>query len=93
MAVAKAVTVSAVVYATTPNGVATLAGYSLRETAGSAAACRIRETDGSGKILATVALASGASETKWFGPQGLVCNGPLYFEKVSGTVEGAVFHG
>lgn len=94
MAAAESVTTSGVVYAVTSHGVARYFGFSLRETAGSAAVCRVREGSVTGKILDTVGLAALGSARQWYGDDGgIICNGDLYFEKVSGTVEGAVFHG
>lgn len=93
MAAAVSVTVSAIVYDTPANGAARYYGHALRETAGSTAVCRVREGGASGKILDTIALAANASASQWYGDSGIVCNGDLYFEKVSGTVEGAILHG
>lgn len=76
-------------------------GITIRETAGAAAIVRIREgtINGSlavatgGRILDTISLLANESCREWYGPQGKFCNGDLYYEKVSGAVEGSVFHG
>lgn len=75
-------------------------GITVRETAGAAAVVRIREgtfsnagvVASTGRILDTIALAANASLSEWYGPQGKFCNGDIYYEKVSGAVEGAVFY-
>lgn len=66
-------------------------GYSVRETAGAAASFRVREASVTGTILESRALAPNESLGEWFGPQGKLCNSTvLYYEKVSGTIEGSV---
>lgn len=75
-------------------GVCTYYGFSLRETSGSATAtCRVRETGASGKILDTIQLVAAESAREYYAPQGIRCDGDLYFELVSGAVEGSIRHG
>lgn len=92
-----AVTVSAAVKAagttTSVKNNAVYFGYSLRETAGVTAVVRIRTGGSSGKILDTVALAANESARECYLPQGLMAEDGIYFEKVSGTVEGSIRHG
>lgn len=71
-------------------GAATLLGYTLRETAGGTAVVRLRDGN-AGTHLATVSLAASESTRDWFGPSGVAAATKVYYEKVSGTVEGAVF--
>lgn len=68
-------------------------GFTLRETAGATAVCRIRTGGASGKILDTISLAANESTADDYLPQGLMAEDGIYFEKVSGTVEGSVRHG
>jgi hypothetical protein len=68
-----------------------LLGFALRETAGAAAVVRLRDVDGAGAILTTISLAPGESVRDWFGPGGLAVATRIYYEKVSGTIEGAVY--
>lgn len=75
--------VSALIY----TGVGTLDGWSLRETAGAAAAWRIR--DGltvAGRILAVGSLPASTSDTVW--EFDMHFSQGLYFEVVAGTIEG-----
>lgn len=68
-----------------------LMGWSVRETAAAVASFRIREGGSGGKILASVGLVASASSQQWLGPQGVGGDGVLYYEKVAGTIEGAVW--
>lgn len=71
-----------------------LAGWTLRETAGAAAAIRLRDgTDTSTlrNVLATIALAADASVAHWALPAGISYSFGLYAEVVTGAVEGAVY--
>lgn len=66
-------------------------GFSLRETAGSAAVVRIRAAGViTGDILDTVSLLGNESAREWYGPQGIKSRAGLYVEIVSGTVEGSI---
>lgn len=69
-------------------------GFSLRETAGSTAVVRIRDSGVvGGTILDTVAFTANASVREWYGNGGIHVRGGLYVEIVSGTVEGSIRHG
>lgn len=90
-AFAKSVTASVEVAGSVQN---TYFGFAIRESSGGASAVfRVREDNASGKILDTIALAQGEAASAWYGPQGIWCDGPLYFELVSGSVEGSIRHG
>lgn len=67
-------------------------GFTLRETAGAAAVVRIFDDPDSanGTLLDTVALAANASLSKHYGPQGIRAQQGVWFELVSGAVEGSV---
>lgn len=71
------------------SGPATLAGFSIRETAGSTAVVRIRDgiTD-TGPIIETIRLAANAYERE--GHMAVSCATGVFVEVVSGTIEGAV---
>jgi hypothetical protein len=69
-------------------------GYSLRETAGAAAVVRIYDnTAASGTILDTVALAANESAREYYPSPGIRVENGLYFQVVSGTVEGSLREG
>ena len=72
-----------------------LAGYSIRETSGTASAVvRIRDGfDNTGDILLTISLTAAESTRDWFMPGGIAFTIGCYLEVVSGAVEGAVFLG
>jgi hypothetical protein len=72
-----------------------LAGYSVRETSGTAAAV-LRLRDGEdvsdpGNILITISLSAGESTRDWYLPLGVSFTAGLYVEIVSGAIEGAAF--
>lgn len=71
----------------------TFCGYSLRETAGSAAVVRVWDnaSAASGTLLATIGLAASASETKYFGEEGIRAENGVFLQTVSGAVEGCVY--
>lgn len=68
-------------------------GFSVRETAGSTAVFRVRTGGPTGDILDTVSLVANESARENYLPQGLRAYDGLYFELVSGAVEGAIRHG
>ena len=74
-----------------------LMGFSCRASAGSAAVAAFNikhaATGAAGIQLVSVELAANASNTEWFGPQGLDCetNG-LSIEVVAGTVDCTLFY-
>lgn len=69
-----------------------LLGFSMRESGGVAAAVvRLRDGAVGGAILATVSLAVGESVRDWFGDRGVNVPTGIFFELVSGAVEGAVY--
>lgn len=70
------------------------AGWSLRETTGTAAAvCRFHDgANVATEVLATVALASAASAIYRYDGQGVECaTGRIFLEIVSGSIEGVVY--
>lgn len=73
---------------------AKLLGWSLRESAASAAAAsaNIREGSASGDIIAVIELAADGSETVWFGDDGVVAYGGIYFDAVAGEITGVVYY-
>lgn len=73
------------------DGVNKFYGGTVRETAGAAAYFYIREGSATGKILWAVALAANGSQTVWF-DDGLVVNGAIYEDTVSGAYAGSIFH-
>lgn len=72
---------------TNPN--VTYMGFTLAETAGGTAKVRVRQASASGTILDTIPMAAGEGVADYY-PQGIRCDGDLYIEIVSGTVEGSV---
>lgn len=72
-----------------------VAGYSIRETTGAAAAVvRIRDGfDATGDLLLTIALPAAGSAVEWFMPGGIAFTVGCFLEVVSGAVEGAVHLG
>lgn len=82
--------VSAASAGSEPNKPRVYYGFSFRETTGSAGAVfRIRTGGASGDI----SLAAGESARHDYSPGGIDARDGIYFELVSGTVEGAVRHG
>ena len=82
------------VTAGTVNGVKTqlsYLGYSFRASV--AAVVRVRQGTISGPILSDFAIVINDSKEAWYGPQGKACNGDIFVEVVSGTVEGVVHYG
>lgn len=75
-------------------GPGVLRGYSLRETTGTAPAVfRIHGgLDAFAPVIAVVSLVAGESVRDWFGESGVRTRNGLYFELVTGTVEGSVWH-
>lgn len=73
------------------SGPVTFFGFTCRETAAGSAVFRLRDGTVTGTILEVVSLASGESSGDWYGPQGLVVSsGSIYYQLVSGAVEGSV---
>jgi hypothetical protein len=71
-----------------------LAGVALRETAGAAAVVRVRDGfDANGDLILPIALAANASILEWFLPGGISYTAGLFFEVVSGAVEGCLYTG
>lgn len=66
-------------------------GYTVRETAGATAALNIRIGSASGKIIAAITLLANTSQTVWF-DDGLIVNGAIYEDTVSGAYAGSIFH-
>lgn len=68
-------------------------GFGLRETAGATGVVRIRAGSVTGTILDTIAFAANQSVAAWYGPDGIHCDGDLYCEVASGTIEGSIRYG
>lgn len=84
---ARQLTGASVLLATGPG---TLAGWSFRETAAAVAAWRLRDgTTVSGEVLAVGSLPSAGSDTRQ--DVDVHFSTGLFFEVVSGTIEGAVW--
>jgi hypothetical protein len=68
-------------------------GWNFTETTGAAAA-KVRLWSGAsstGTLLLSLGLAAGASASQWTTGPGVLADGGVYLEVVSGSVEGAVF--
>lgn len=71
-----------------------LLGWSIGESAGSAAVASLIIRDGvsaSGAILAVIELAADASVTQSVGPAGIPFTDGLYVDRVTGSTQGAVW--
>lgn len=70
----------------------TLAGYSIRETSGAAAAVvQLWDSGTNGNLIYTVRLAASESTSDWFMPLGIGFVHGLSVVIVSGAVEGAIY--
>ena len=76
-------------------GSLTLFGVDVRESNGTPAVAtvRIRENTASGQILSNIELAADKSDWRWWGPQGLRCDGDIFVEVVTGVVEVVIHWG
>ena len=73
-----------------------LVGWSLRAITGAVTVTFADSRDNSGDIFATIELAAGASDTRWFGPGGVSFGDGLYVQvstTTSGVIQGAVWLG
>lgn len=72
---------------------ARLAGWSIREAAGTPAAAtvRLRKAAVGGDIVAVIRLAASGAETVVFSDDFLSCEGGCFVEVVAGTVEGVLY--
>lgn len=70
-----------------------LMGWSVGESDGTPAVASflLKQGGASGKVVAVVELAANGSNNAWFGPNGVVIDGDLYFDIVGGTVQGSVY--
>lgn len=70
-----------------------LCGWSVRETAGATATGRFWSsgTIGQGEIVGGVSLAANAAETQWLGDSGVLCEGGLSYDVLSGAVDLVVY--
>lgn len=75
------------------NGPGLLTGWSFRETSGAGVATiRIFDGGGAGGLLvATIQLASTASDHEAFGDSGPLCRGGISVVSVAGTWEGTIY--
>ena len=71
-----------------------LFGWSVRNPSGSVAAVMdlYDGTDSTGVPVFTINLATAASDSKWFGPNGIQMNNALYANVTAGEVKGSVFY-
>jgi len=73
-----------------------LVGWSLRAITGAVTVTLSDSRDSTGEIFATIELAAGASDTRWFGPGGISFGDGLYVlvsTTTGGVVQGAVWLG
>lgn len=73
-----------------------LLGWSLRESAGTAAVATVFIRDGtttSGDIRAVIELNGDQSTTMWFGPEGVMCAAGIFVHRSAGSTEGVVYFG
>lgn len=70
-----------------------LVGWSIRESTGSAVATvELEGNQGTGDPhVGEIQLASGASETKFLGDEGVLCEGGLNLHVIAGSVSGCVY--
>lgn len=74
----------------------TLFGWSLRESAATAAVATVlirNGTDATGDIVCPIELNGDESTTMWFGPHGIRMDTGIFFDRVAGTITGSVFVG
>lgn len=68
-------------------------GFSCHETAAAVATAVIRDgTSVNGTPIAYISLAAAGGQTQWFGPQGIVCPGGIFLDRVTGTTEFTVWY-
>ncbi len=65
-------------------------GFSVRETAGAAASFRLRDGTVTGNILESVGLAANQSTGDYYENGIIAETGQIYYEKITGTIEGCV---
>lgn len=91
--IAVAVSTDAVAYDVGAGG-CTLYGWSVVQTSGAAGRFQLRVDSASGAVLADEwCVATNGRSQQWYGPQGVRCQGDLWFENVSGTFAGVVYVG
>jgi hypothetical protein len=72
-----------------------LMGWSAGESAGSPAVATAVIRDGtstSGTPVAIINLAASGGQAVWLGPQGIVCSGGIFLDRVTGTSTFTVFY-
>lgn len=77
---------------TNPEHSRRIKGITVNETNNAAACVSIRETDASGKVLIVVRLLANTSQTIWFDGKGLICNGDVWEENVTGAYSGSLYY-
>lgn len=65
-------------------------GFSLRETAGSSALVRIRDSGISGNILDEIPMGANEGVSDYYGVIPLMSTGLVYMELALGSVEGSI---
>jgi len=77
-------------------GAGRLVGWSVRAITGAVTVTLSDSRDGTGEIFATIEIAAGASDTRWFGPGGISFGDGLYVlvsTTTGGVIQGAVWLG
>lgn len=67
-------------------------GFTLRETASATALVYIRQGGSSGLILDVIGFAANAAVSDYYS-LGIRCEGDIYYDLSSGTVEGTIRYG
>lgn len=79
------------VVTTNADGYCKFLGFSAHETAGTPAAAAFQIEDQNGKVLAVCELAANGSGSLWLGPQGVVANGGIQLNRLSGETHVVVY--
>ena len=91
---AVAVTVDATVQDQPSGGHGVLYGWAIQENAGTpAVASFLIRAGAAGVINGGASLAASGTSVAWFGPQGVLVYGDIYFDLTAGSVTGAVYVG
>jgi hypothetical protein len=72
-----------------------LMGYTIREAAGSPAIASVQiinGVDGSGAVVAEIAVLASDSKHVWFGENGVACPLGITIERLAGSTAVTVFH-
>jgi hypothetical protein len=73
-----------------------LVGWSMRESAGTAAVATFRIMHGAdvsgGSGIVTVELAADGSAGDWYGPEGILCTNGITIDRIAGTADVYIYH-